>query len=344
MEGMNGMKNKLLMILLCGVLLIGLTGCGNKESKNSSSSGATFDYSKTITNSENIGKNADVKVILNEDIKPKAYEGVTFTGDTGDLNEADVKSANINWVVLAEDDKSYMLTTVKAASDTFRLEGPDGYNNGVQAMNAYCAKYYSVEINGKKYVARALNMNDIEAYYKDKTDTWKQETLGFEGYNKSGIEATKYEYYPSLYTKETGSNMGGNLGVSETPDNYEPFNDSYKSDGTSTSKYLNTYYYANKNQIKDNYTNEKAYNVIFNSGSYFVATRYVAFYDSKMSSFEIQKGTRNTPNYVKFGMRMVTGEGISGGSLMESNKNFDFHRYLYSTRPVVVIPKSEINL
>ena len=63
-----------------------------------------------------------------------------------------------------------------------------------------------------------------------------------------------------------------------------------------------------------------------------------------MSSFEIQKGTRNTPNYVKFGMRMVTGEGISGGSLMESNKNFDFHRYLYSTRPVVVIPKSEINL
>lgn len=341
------MKKKILGVIgtvLVVIMLFCLTGCSSENSTEQSDSSIEFDYSKINTISENIGKNADVEVILNEDIKPKSYEGVTFTGDTGDLNEANVKSANINWVVLAEDDKNYMLTTVKAVEDTFRLEGSDGYNNGVQAMNAYCAKYYSVEINGKKYVARGLNMNDIEAYYKDKTDTWKQETLGFEGYNKNGIEVKKYDYYPSLYAKESGSNMGGTLGVSENPNNYEPFNDSYKSDCTSTTKYLNTYYYANKNQIKDNYTNEKAYNIIFNSGSYWVATRYVAFYDSKMSSYEIEKGKRNIPNYVKFGMRMVTGGEISGGSLMESNNNFDFHRYLYPTRPVVVVPKSEIEL
>ena len=305
------MKKIFLMILFCGILLVGLTGCGNKDDKKGTIGNIEFDYSKINVNSENVGKTADVKTILNEDIKPSSYEGITFTGDTGNLNEANVSAGNINWVVLAEDDKNYMLTTVASAGDTFRLEGPDGYNNGVQVINAYAAKYYSVEINGKKYVARGLNMSDIEAYYKDKTDNWKRETLGFEGYNKSGIEATGYEYYPSLYTKEIGSNMGGNLGVSETPNDYEPYNDSYKSDSTSTIKYLNTYYYANKNQTKDNYTNEKAYNIIFNSGSYFVATRYVAFYDSKMSVYEIENGARRTPNYAKFGIRMISGGGIS---------------------------------
>lgn len=338
------MKKKILMILLCGVLLVGMTGCGGKDDKKGTSGNIEFNYSKINTNSENIGKNVDVKTVLNEDIKPSSYEGITFTGDTGDLNEADVSVGNLNWVILAEDDNNYMLTTVKETSDTFRLKGPDGYNNGVQAMNAYCAKYYSVEVNGKKYAARALNMNDVEAYYKDKTDTWKQETLGFEGYNKSGIDAKESKYYPSLYTKETGSNMGGNLGVSETQNNYEPYNDSYKSDGSSTTKYLNTYYYANKNQLKDNYTNDKAYNIIFESGSYFVATRYVGFYDSKMSVYEIEKGERNTPNSAKFGIRMITGGNLSGGPLMNSNQNFDFHRYLHPTRPVVVVPKSEINL
>ncbi len=352
------MKKKILSAVLVAIMLFtslfALTGCGSDDSKGDSS-GSTgsngsfngsieFDYSKINTNSENIGKTVDVQAVENQDIKPKAYEGVTFTGNTGDLNEANVKTENINWVILAEDDNNYMLTTTKAVGDTFRLEGPDGYNNGVQAMNAYSAKYYSTEINGKKYVARALNMNDIEAYYKDKTDNWKQETLGFEGYNKSGMKATGYEYYPSLYAKESGSNMGGNLGVSETPDSYEPYNDSHKSDGTSTEKYLNTYYSANKNQVKDNFTNEKAYNIIFNSGSYWVATRYVAFYDSKMSSYEIEKGARQTPNYAKFGMRMISGGAVSGGPLMESNNGFDFHRYLYPTRPVIVVPKSEINL
>lgn len=34
-------------------------------------------------------------------------------------------------------------------------------------------------------------MNDLEAYYKDKTDTWKQDALGFENYNKKGVEAPK---------------------------------------------------------------------------------------------------------------------------------------------------------
>lgn len=341
------MKRKSMLFLICCILVLGLiTGCGNKDSKEGFNSSIEFDYSKINTASENIGKNVDVQAVLNEDIKPKAYEGVTFTGDTGDLNEANVKTENINWVIFAEDNNNYMLTTVKPTGDTVELKGADGYNNGVQAMNAYCAKYYSIEIEGKKYVARSLNMNDIEAYYKDKTDIWKRETLGFEGYNKSGIEATGYQYYPSLYAMESGSDMGGKLDVNETPDNYEPYNNNYKSDGTSTANYLNTYYYANKTQLKDNFANEKAYNIIFESGTgYWVATRSVAFYDSKMSSYEISKGSRNTPSAVDFGMRMVAGGEIKHFRLMKSNSQPEiFYKNMISTRPVVVVPKSEIDL
>ncbi|MBP3707978.1 MAG: hypothetical protein J6J36_05155 [Clostridia bacterium] len=354
------MKRKILSVMLVAIMLFtslfALTGCGGENSKGGESSGSAesnenrngsieFDYSKINTTSENIGKNVDVQVVKNEEIKPKAYEGVTFSGNTGDLNESSVKADNTNWVILAEDDKNYMLTTVKSTEDTFRLEGADGYNNGVQAANAYCAKYYSVEVNGKKYVARSINMDDIEAYYKDKTDTWKQETLGFEGYNKNGIKATDYQYYPSIYAMENGSGMNGKLDVNETPDGYEPYNNSYKSDGTSTENYLNTYYYANKDDMKDNFTNSKAYDIIFESGrSYWVATRYVSFYDSKMSSYEVQKGARYTPNSAKFGIRLISGGALTTSPLIGSNSGIDVHRYLEPARPVVVVPKSEISL
>lgn len=73
----------------------------------------------------------DIEVGLKEDIKPEAYKEVTFTGNTGDLNEANAESANINGVIRAEDDENFMLTTVKATDDTIRLQGADGYNNGV---------------------------------------------------------------------------------------------------------------------------------------------------------------------------------------------------------------------
>lgn len=229
------MKKKILTVLLCGIMVLGTSGCGSEDSKTKTSDGVEFNYSSIFSQSEKIGKSVDVKTVLNEDIKPSLYERVQFTGNTSDLGEANVKVGNINWVILAEDDNNYMLTTVKPTSDTIELKAQDGYNNGVQALNVYCAKYYSVEINGKKYVARSINMDDIEAYYKDKTDSWKRYTLGFENYNKTGVEAIGYQYYPALYKEEKGSNMCGRLNVNETINGYEPYNGSYKSDGTSTS-------------------------------------------------------------------------------------------------------------
>ncbi len=345
------MKKKIinisLIITLMIMMLVILTGCGSEDSKENSKEiskdSIEFDYSKINTDSENVGKSVDVQTFLNEDINPETYEGVAFTGDTGSLSESDVKTANINWVILAEDDENYMLTTVKATTDTFELKGADGYNNGVQAINAYCARFYSIEVNGNKYAARSINMNDIEAYYEDKTDTWKQETLGFTTYNTIGMEGQNYKYYPSLYALESGSNMGGNLELSETPNGYEPYNDSYKNDATSTANYLDTYYSAKKTELKDNFSNGKACDIIFlDSGSYWVATRCVQFYDSKMSSSEISKGERRTPGAAQFCMRMIDANGLSAKSLLSSS-NYD-HSNLISARPVVVVPKSEIGL
>lgn len=332
------MKKKILSVLLIGIVIVSLTGCGNtEEDRKDLSSSIEFDYSKINTDSENIGKNVDVKTILNEDIKPGAYEGVEFTNNNGDLNEFDGKVGNLNWVVLAEDDNNYMLTTVKSTSDSFRLKGADGYNNALQAMNAFCAKYYSVEINGKKYVARNLNLNDIEMYYKDKTDTWKQETLRYSNFNKTGKETTKYQYYPSLFAMEVSSGMGGKLDSSETPNGYEPYNNSYKSDSTSTTEYLDTYYSANSTQLKDNFFNLNAYNVIFEAGSpYWGATRATSFGYSGLSP---------STTYAEFGVLRISTTGLSFVTLAQSDQGTDFTLHnMLSVRPVVVVPKSEIDL
>ena len=339
------MRKKILGVLLCGVLLVGMTGCGNKDSKDKEES-VSFDYSKINTTSNNIGKSVDVKTILNEDIKPSSYEGIQFTGNTGDLNEAEVSVGNLGWVILAEDNNNYMLTTATHTTDTIELKSVEGYNNAVQALNAYCAKYYSVEVNDKKYVARSLNMNDIEMYYKDKSDSWKQDTLGFENFNKTGVEATSYQYYPSLYAMEKGSSMDGKVGLSESPNNYDSYNNSYKSDATSTKNYLDTYYRAYTKEIKENYTNDKAYNIIFESGkAYFVATRSVSFYENKMSVYEKEKGQRDKSASAKFGIRAITSDALTQFILMNSGSKPDaFKKYMYPTRPVVVVPKSEIDL
>ena len=343
------MKITYLLLATCGILVLGLaTGCGGKESKGGSSGGISFDYSKINTNSENIGKNVDVKTVLNDKINPSAYEGVEFEIDINDLSKLDKDAGNLNWVILAEDDKNYMLTTVKATSDSIQLKGSDGYNNGVQALNAYCAKYYTIEISGKKYTARSLNISDIEAYYKDKSDSWKQDTLGFESYNKTGVELTKYQYYPSLYAKESGSNMGGNLGLSETLNDYEPYNDGRKSDGTSTINYVNTYYHANKNEMKDNFTNSKAYDIIFEaSAGYWVSSRAVEFYAGKMTTYEKEKGKRNYLASAHFVMRNIGGGELKAFRLADSGSNISeemFYKNSLSVRPVVVVPKSEIKL
>ena len=325
---------KIFSVILCVILLFGITGCGGKGGTDGN---IEFDYSKIDVNSENIGKSVEYKATINEDIKPSAYEGVEFTGNTGDLNEFEGETENINWVVLAEDDENYMLTTVKATDDTFRLKGPDGYNNALQAMNAYCAKYYSTVINGKKYVARNINMNDIEAYYKDKSDSWKQDTLEYENYNKTGKEATNYKYYPSLYAMEKGSGMDEKLDASQMPGDYEPYNDSYKSDGKTTAKYLDTYYSANRKELEENFANNDAFNIIFELGnSYWVGTRVVSFGGSRLVQND---------SYAQFGVRIVSAGELKQTILMKSDSGTDITlKNMLSVRPVVVIPKSEIEL
>ena len=330
------MKKKVLNILIIGIMLFGLTACGSNESNNSSSKNSDFNYSKVNINSDKIGKNIDVKTVLNNDINPGNYEGVEFNNNNGDLSKYDGKAGNLNWVILAEDDENYMITTVKSSPETFRLKGADGYNNSLQAMNAFCAKYYSVEVNGKKYVARNLKLEDIEMYYKDKTDTWKQETLKYTNYNKTGKEATKYQYYPALYGIEKNSGMG-NLGASEMPNGYEPYNNSYKSDAKSTANYLDTYYGANSKNLKDNFINLDAYNVIFEAGSpYWGATRASTYGKSGLS---------RDHNYEEFGVLRISTTGLSFTTLAKSDQGTDFTLHnLLSVRPVVVIPKTEVNL
>ena len=84
----------------------------------------------------------------------------------------------------------------------------------------------------------------------------------------------------------------------------------------------------------------------FESGkAYFVATRSVSFYENKMSVYEKEKGQRDKSASAKFGIRAITSDALTQFILMNSGSKPDaFKKYMYPTRPVVVVPKSEIDL
>ena len=131
--------------------------------------------------------------------------------------------------------------------------------------------------------------------------------------------------------------MEEKIGNSEMPDNYNPYNNSYKSNASSTDKYLDTYYYASNTKMKDNFINSEAFDVIFESGnSYWVATRVVSFGQSNLD--------RND-TYAQFGVRIISGKELKQQVLMQSDSGTDITlKNMLSVRPVVVVPKSAIDL
>ena len=362
------MKTKVLNIILIMLLLVSmlviLTGCGENDSTKSSDEenqstqtekentisiieGEKINYSNLIENSENIGKVVEYQPEVDEGFNVSEYEGILFPGNEdypGNLETSTEVEEDIEWVVLAEDDTNVLITSSKPVNARIAIDGPDGYNNGVQALHAYCAKYYSATINGKKYTARSLNLDDIEALYKDKTDSWKQSTdsnyeldaskfFDFDynkNYNKSGMLAKFYSSYPALYALEQGSNMGGNLGLSDTPNGYEPYNNGSKEDATSTENYVNTYYLASRAQLTEN-INSKSAEILLNTDDKdcWVASR----------SFSIAEDSTTG----SFGIRIISDKGDLGFIDFTSTDG-GWWPLACHIRPVVVIPKAELGL
>ncbi len=140
------------------------------------------------------------------------------------LSSAKGQSFNItNWKVLSMDEKTGLIQLVPAnvATGTVRLQGAQGYNNGVKLLNDACSYLYGDEKNGIR--ARNINIEDIEKLMdKEKLTVAKERyTNKNSAYSHLTIENqlkepyTTYKKYPIIYGKEELSVITANGETSE---------------------------------------------------------------------------------------------------------------------------------
>ena len=133
------------------------------------------------------------------------------------------------WTVLkVHDDGMVDLVASTGSGRKVLLQGPQGYNNGVQLLNDACDKLYSSTVtkNGKTYVvkARSINMDDIEgrmkklnvdldnnnkADWEEHRDSWKYASSAQYGQQKEKAY-TYNNYYPIIYNRELNNVIDGN--------------------------------------------------------------------------------------------------------------------------------------
>lgn len=352
------MKKKLLSILLIGVLIIGLSGCGSTDSNKEESEakeenkkeevvekkevieGLDFNYSNIVSESSNIGKEVDYKPVVNNKFESYEYEGIKFSNNDdypGKLTKESITESalnNLKWIVFADDGTNVMITTTEPVRSSVVIYATDGYNNSVQALNAICAKFFSND----KYTARSMTIEDIEMYFKDKSDEWKRnrtpkqfvsfynDTYGMSGFKIEESGSNK-KAYPAIFALEKDSGKG-TLKNSEAPNGYEPYNKGNIYDSSSTEKFVSTYYYVNGKELKDNLDDNIA-NIFLREDSYWLANRSISINDKVVwywTRFVDSSFTSDLTGYYFI--------SIFGSAAGDS----------HYVRPVVTIPKSDLGL
>ena len=350
------MKKKVLFLLLISILLLNITGCGNNDSNKESSSknesskeeveekeelgGLDFNYSNSVANSTNIGKEVDYKPVINDNFESYEYEGIRFSNNKefpGKLSKESISGdqlSKVKWVVFADDGTNVMITTVEPVRSYVVIYSGEGYNNSVQALNAICAKFFSND----KYTARSMTLEDIEMYFKDKSDDWKRnrtpkkfvdfynDTYGMSGFNIEDTEHDK-KFYPAIFALEKDSGKG-TLKNSETPDGYKPYNKKYIDDSSSTEKFVSTYYYVPGKELKENLDPNIA-NILLRDSDYWLANRAVSVNDKTVWFW-----TRFVDSSYSHDLTGYYFISIFGSAAGDS----------HFIRPVVVIPKSDLGL
>ena len=261
---------------------------------------------------------------------------------------ATLSTENLTWKVWKKTSDSILITpttptkaTLKLGSyssdttdDNKRDHAASAYNNAVQALNAYCRKYYSDTTNG--IIARNVNIDDIES---SMTEAGKNARDSFSNgtyiYGKTGNPSTK-KYYPRLYTSEEPE-TSTSLGLSDSPDKdniYAAFTGtSFSKNGASdyASGYKQTqYYFSSSDLTSKKYYDDKTLDLLFSAtgygSGYWVASRCVNVY-SRWAVFRVCS-VHADGNLCPWDMFASNGYTTSGAIAL---------------RPVVSIPASKIS-
>lgn len=260
------MKKKLFSILICGVLILGITGCGNNETNESNANSSSKRYDRTGLK---VGDYVSYEYDEAEDYILKAEV-------SGYVKNQTIKQTDLHWQILYIDSETGRVDLISHTSKDEKIYFMDalGYNNGVYLLNDISANLYSNEKLG--IVARSINMTDIENLYNDKG---KQEKLNYGSVKYGEIKTYTGEssYYPNLYSKEIGSGIDS----IETKRDGIDINDS--SEITTE-----TYSQATNNGLTTTHTSyridnpsslfkdSEVYSILFKEGSYWIASRSVA--------------------------------------------------------------------
>ena len=259
---------------------------------------------------------------------------LTETTDDVQLNSATGEAFNISsWKVLSIDENTGTVELVpsSATTGTVRLQGAQGYNNGVKLLNDACNDLYGNEEKG--ITAKSINIEDIEKYMTDTAITEAHNYTNTDSNTKYGNQVssayTTNKNYPAIYAQEK-------LAVIDGEENDDTRLDLSKQDtfierkegtngaitiATSIQPYQ-TYWYKDATFMStafEDYTKQDSstanyYNLIMPSGTgttYWVASRCVNAYSSGCGFGVRYVASGNVGAYRMYGS---SGDPLTGGS------------------------------
>ncbi len=307
------------------------------EPQTSSGDWKLNDNGNTVSSeSENVTLNIGDYVNYTPKTETTTYEstklGENYTGSSSNGSDG-LTTDDLKWRVLGVDENNCLtLISDKPTTKTVYFEDAKGYNNGVYILNDICEKLYSNTKLGIK--ARSLTIEDIEAGFSEEgktaRDDYNKNSSSYPQYGKTN--ETPYTggntHYPVIYKEEKGSGVGTTT-VKETGiEGSDPFykteneltnkTDNKESDTATSNLTCTQTFYGFGSTPKEYCKNDKFYEMIFKTGTYYwLASRYVV----------CESG------YADFGLRFVDIAGLCGYGLFASDGGTGDDNYYL--RPVV---------
>ena len=267
------------------------------------------------------------------------WQAKYYSSDESDSNvtlDSSKSEYNINtWKVFNINEETGEITLVPATATTgtVKLQGAQGYNNGVYLLNEACSYLYGNEEKGIK--ARSINIEDIEGKMTDEALNGTNGAYKYNNGNATYSEQTSslytsYKRYPSIYAQENLSVINGNtntdgLKMSEQTAFVEKTDGGASNGGVTNATSIQPYqtcWKKDSNFMQSAFKGEGTgisnvnYNLIMSKGTsttYWVASRCV-YASSSFCNFNIRKvDSGSVDSFLSY--RSVQVEGSSNYSL-----------------------------
>lgn len=173
------MKNKLLMILLCGVIVFSLTGCGNNDgNKNNVKENSSSQSNEKQENENN----------------PKLSEGQTLSCTTIDKSDNDTGRVSYTSVVNFKYDENYIIETI-TLKDEYKYDNKEATMKKKESEKDLAKSLEEID-----YMSVEVGSNDISnvtvttIYDIDKMDSRSLENFKYKNYiNSKKFDTKKFQ-------------------------------------------------------------------------------------------------------------------------------------------------------